>query len=49
MKSIIDVALELCLFVKTHEYPKERTEEFFRLTKLFDQLDSALRAANIIK
>ena len=48
-KSIIDAALELVLYVKTHEYPKEGTDEFFQLTRLMDQLETSLRQAGILK
>lgn len=48
-KSIIDAALELVLYVKTHEYPKEGTDKFFRLTQLLDQLETSLRKAGILK
>ena len=41
---ILDVAVELSVFVKTHEYPKEMSEDFFELMRLFDKLETALRA-----
>ena len=48
-KSIVDSAVEVVAFVKSHKYPKEMTPEFFKLTELMDQLETSLRIAGIIK
>jgi len=44
----LDVAVELCIFVKTHEYPKEMSNDFLELTGLFDKLETKLREAGIV-
>ena len=44
----LDIAVELCVFVKTHEYPKERSNDFLELTGLFDKLETKLRAAGMV-
>jgi hypothetical protein len=41
--SIIDAAVELCVFCKTHGYPSFPSDNFFILTDLIDKLDTALR------
>lgn len=46
--AILDVAVKLCVFVKTHEYPQHLSEEFNILTQLFDELERELRADKII-
>ncbi len=47
-QEITNCAIELCAFVKTHEYPIEYSEEFKELTYLFDGLETALRASGVI-
>lgn len=44
----LDIAVELCVFVKTHEYPKEMSEDFFELMGLFSKLEGKLREARIV-
>jgi hypothetical protein len=39
-QGIIDTAFELVYFVKTHEYPKELSTEFFELTQLMNKLET---------
>lgn len=45
---VLDVSIELCAFVKTHEYPECQSAEYFELTILFDKLETALRTSGII-
>ncbi len=46
--AVIDAAVELTVFVKMHEYPKEMSDDFFELTKLCDRQETALRAAGYL-
>ncbi len=40
---VVDAAILVCAFCKMNGYPKEGTEQFFKLTELVDKLDTALR------
>ena len=40
---ILNAAFDVSCFVKTHEYPKEMSNEFFELTMLMDKLETELR------
>ena len=46
--AVINAAIELTIFVKMHEYPKEMSEDFFKLTELCDRQETALRAAGYL-
>ena len=46
--SIIRAAVELCAFTRTHVFPREGTDNFFRLIDLIDKLDTSLRAENLM-
>ena len=48
-KSVVDAALELLLWTKVHEYPQENSEQFFEYVSKLDRLETALRAANILR
>lgn len=37
---IVDTAFELVQFVKTREYPKEMSEDFFEFMELLDKLET---------
>jgi hypothetical protein len=45
---LIDVAVKLVAFVKSHEYPKEFSPEQNELTMLLDNLETVLRKRKII-
>ena len=48
-KSVVDAALELLLWTKVHEYPQEKSDEFFEFVSKLDQLETSLRAANVLR
>ena len=44
---IIDAAMKLCSFVKSHDYPPKNSEDFVILTQLLDCLETSLLVNNI--
>lgn len=48
MDELKDIAVELYVFVKTHEYPAPVSDDFFELTRLFDKLETTLKKLNIV-
>lgn len=44
-KQLLDAAVKLCAFTKTHEFPREGTEDFYELTQFIDALDMEVRKA----
>lgn len=48
MDELKDIAVELYVFVKIHDYPVEGTPNFFELTRLFDKLETTLKKLNIV-
>lgn len=43
-QAIIDTAFEVAHFSKTHEFPKDGSEEFFHFATLLDRLATAINA-----
>ena len=48
-KVLGDAALELLLWTKAHECPQEKSEQFFEYLSKPDQLETALRVANVLR
>lgn len=45
MIRVLDAAVQLCAYTKTHRFPREGTDEFAELTRLIDALDTATTKA----
>lgn len=44
-RAVIDAAVEVATFSKTHEWPKEGSPEFFELAQMLDRLATHINAA----
>jgi hypothetical protein len=45
---VVNAAVELIKFTKSHEYPEEHTKEWMTFTQLLDSLETELRRAGIV-
>ena len=48
LSKVDNIAIEICAFVKSNEYPEFGSEKFLEFTQLMDKLETILRQSNLI-